>query len=48
LCEPAVPGHRQDIRGCGNDGKRSVIIGTLEALGDTYALSGTSFQTAFT
>ena len=38
----------QDICGCSDHGKRGVTIGTLEALGDTYALSGTSFQTAFT
>ena len=43
-----MPTHRQDICRCSDDGERGVIIGTLEALGDTYALSGTSFQTAFT
>lgn len=48
LCEPALPTQRQDMRGCGDDGEPGVIIGSLEALGDTYTLSGTSFQTAFT
>lgn len=48
LCEPAVPTHGQDICRCSDDGERGVIIGTLEALGDTYPLSGPSPQTAFT
>lgn len=43
-----MPTHGQDICRCSDDRERGVIIGTLEALGDTYPLSGTSLQTAFT
>ena len=45
--KPALPTHGQDIRGCGDNCKRGVITGSLEALGDTCALSGACLSVRF-